>query len=433
MIQRDRYLSRLISRRENGKIKVVTGIRRCGKSVLLLNIFKDYLLSSGVRKEQLIILQLDKARDARYRNPLELENYLKDRLSDSSGMHYVLIDEIQEVVDIPNPWLPEGGETIGFTDVLLDLVDLDNADIYVTGSNSRMLSTDILTEFRDRGDEIHIAPLEYKVFQEAYPGDKHDAWRDFYTYGGLPRILGIEGHAEKSSYLSGLIRKTYLSDVIERNRLRADKDILDSLLSIIASSVGSLTNPAKLSRTFRSVCGKNIHEATLSKYLDCFEEAYIVGKAMRYDVKGKKYMDTPLKYYFSDVGLRNAALNFRQTEENHLMEDIIYNELRIRGFSVDVGMVEYNWTDDEGKKIRSQLEVDFVANNPAGKRYYIQSAFMIPDSEKRAQETGSLHRIDDTFEKIVIVKDNIVPWYDEKGIYTMGVEEFLLNYIDTMM
>ncbi|MCF2709247.1 ATP-binding protein [Bacteroides pyogenes] len=431
VINREFYLNKLIERRRNRRIKVITGIRRCGKSVLLFELFRNYLKNNGVEDSQVIALKLDTAMNARYRNPLELDKYVREQLKDPDKQYYVLLDEIQEVKAIQNPWLDDADSTIGFVDILLGLVDLKNVDVYVTGSNSKMLSSDIITEFKDRGDEIHINPFTFREFYNAYQGDKHDAWQEYITYGGLPRILSEKTPEDKSKYLQDLIKKTYLTDVIERNNIQNDISTLDDLLNIIASSVGSLTNPAKLERTFSSVKHKNVTDATISSYLSAFEDAFILRKANQFDVKGKKYINTPLKYYFTDIGLRNAQLNFRQQEETHIMENVIYNELYARGFNVDVGVVEYNYKDEEGKSKRTWLEVDFIANK-GNARCYIQSAFAIPDEKKRLQETHSLRRINDSYRKIVVIRDAIIPWFDENGIYYIGVEEFVLKYIDEL-
>lgn len=426
MIQRQFYLDKLISKKENGLIKVVTGIRRCGKSYLLFNIYKNYLLSIGVEEKYIIGLALDEAINAKYRNPLELDKYIREQIVDKDKVYYVFLDEIQKVLEIQNPYLDDPEAKIGFVDVLLGLMKIPNADLYVTGSNSRMLSSDILTEFKDRGDEIRVHPLTYKEFYDAYPGEKRHAWREYMTYGGMPLVLSKKTHEEKSKYLKDLFRKTYITDVVERNRILNDVATLEELLNIISSSIGSLTNPTKLSNTFATVSQTAISPATISKYLDYFVDAFIISKSERYDIKGRKYIGSPLKYYFSDVGLRNARLNFRQQEENHIMENIIYNELLIREFDVDVGVVEYNTKNSEGKSVRTQLEVDFVANK-GSKRYYIQSALFIPDEEKREQETKSLKRISDFFQKIVVVRDDIIPWRDESGILYIGIEQFLLD------
>jgi predicted AAA+ superfamily ATPase len=303
---------------------------------------------------------------------------------------------------------------------------IENVDLYVTGSNSKMLSSDIMTEFRDRGDEIRVNPLTFKEFYDAFGEDKRNAWRDYYTYGGMPVVMSRKTHEEKSKYLKDLFTRTYISDVIERHRILNDREVLEELLNIVSSSIGSLTNPTKLSNTFHSVKRTKISSATINTYLDYFVDAFIICKSYRYDIKGKKYIDTPLKYFFTDVGFRNARLNFRQQEENHIMENIIYNELFARGFDIDIGFLEHNYKNKEGKSKRSQLEVDFVANKNS-ERYYIQSAYSIAEEEKRKQETNSLNRIADSFKKIVVIKDDIIPWHDDKGILYVGIEQFLLD------
>lgn len=431
-IERKRNLQRLINSRKNGQIKIITGVRRCGKSYLLGVLYRDYLLQEGVMPEQIITLELDNDINARYRNPLELGSYLRDKVSDTAKDYYILLDEIQMVESVDNPYLPKNsGSRITFVDVLLGLKSLSNVDVYVTGSNSKMLSSDVATAFRDRGEEIHITPLTYDEFYAAYPKDKRYAWREFMTYGGMPYVTYKQTHEEKSQYLQDLFRLTYIKDVIERNRLRANVEVLDELLNVVASAVGSLSNPTRLSNTFQSVKGIKIKNETISTYLDCFIDAYILSKSYRYDIKGRSYIDTPLKYYFTDIGLRNARLNFRQQEENHIMENILYNELIARGLNVDVGVVEYNHTDDNGKKVRTQLEVDFVVNR-TDKRYYIQSALSVADEDKRKQEINSLNRIDDSYAKIVIVRDNILPWTDDKGIQYINIEDFLLEKINEL-
>ena len=431
-IERKRNLQRLINSRQNGQIKIITGVRRCGKSYLLGVLYRDYLLQDGVLPEQIISIELDNDINIRYRNPLELGNYIRDRVSDKKTDYYILLDEIQMVESIDNPFLPKGsGAKITFVDVLLGLKSLPNVDVYVTGSNSKMLSSDVATAFRDRGEQIHITPLTYEEFYAAYPNDKRYAWREFMTYGGMPFVLHKNTHEEKSKYLQDLFRLTYIKDVIERNRLRANVEVIDELLNVVASSVGSLSNPSRLSNTFQSVKGLKIKNETISSYLDCFIDAYILSKAYRYDIKGRSYIDTPLKYYFTDIGLRNARLNFRQQEENHIMENILYNELIARDFNIDVGVVEYNHLDENGKKVRSQLEVDFVVNK-TDKRYYIQSALTVANEEKRKQETNSLNRIDDSYTKIVIVRDNILSWIDDKGVQYINIEDFLLERINVL-
>lgn len=426
IIKRDRYLNKLIAKKGNGLIKVITGIRRCGKSFLLFELYHEYLNSIGVSDVNIIELALDDIANIRYRNPMELDQYVHGHILDKEEKYYVFLDEIQKVSEIQNPFVNDPDAKIGFVDVLLGLMKIKNVDIYVTGSNSRMLSSDILTEFRDRGDEIRINPLTYSEFHSAFEGEKSHAWREYYTYGGMPLILTRKTHEEKSKYLKDLFARTYLSDVLEHNRVANDQMILEDLLNIVSSSVGSLTNPTKLANTFQSVKQTSVSPNTIGKYLDYFIDAFIMYKSFRYDIKGKRYIETPLKYYFTDVGLRNARLNFRQQEENHIMENIIFNELMAREFDVDVGVVEYNSKNGDGKKIRSQLEVDFVANK-GSRRYYIQSAFSISDEEKRKQEINSLIRIADSFRKIVVVREDIVPWHDEHGILYVGIEQFLLE------
>lgn len=426
VIKRDRYLNKLIARKENGLIKVITGIRRCGKSFLLFNLYHEYLNSIGIEDKNIVELALDEVVNARYRNPMELDAYIRGQIADKTQQYYVFIDEIQKVSEIQNPYVEDESAKIGFVDVLLGLMKIKNVDLYVTGSNSRMLSSDILTEFKDRGDEIRVNPLTYGEFYSVYEGDKRHAWRDYYTYGGMPLVLSKKTHEEKSKYLKDLFEKTYITDVLEHNQILNDQSVLEDLLNNVSSSVGSLTNPTKLSHTFQSIKQMKINPNTISSYLGFFIDAFIMYKAHRYDIKGKKYMDTPLKYYFTDVGLRNARLNFRQQEENHIMENVIFNELMAREYDVDVGVVEYHCIDENEKKVRRQLEVDFVANK-GSKRYYIQSAFSIDNEEKRKQETASLLRVPDSFKKIVVVKDDIIPWHDEDGILYVGIEQFLLE------
>ncbi len=426
MIERKRYLDKLIRKKENGLIKVITGIRRCGKSFLLFNIYHSYLNSIGVKDEQIIELALDDDANIMYRNPLELGKYIRSMIVDTNKKHYVFLDEIQKVATIKNPYLEDSAEKIGFVDVLLGIMKIKNADIYVTGSNSKMLSSDILTEFRGRGDEIRVNPLSFAEFYNAYEGDKREAWREYFTYGGMPLVTAQKTHADKSKYLQDLFDKIYLDDIIARNNINKNKSVLEDALNVVSSSIGSLTSPHNLANTFSSKKNIKIDEETVMRYLDSFIDAFILYKAQRYDVKGRKYIGSPLKYYFSDIGLRNARLNFRQLEENHIMENIIYNELLVREFNVDVGVVEYNYRAEDGKSKRTQLEVDFVANR-ASQRYYIQSALSVGNEDKRLQETNSLNRIDDSFKKIVVVKDDIIPWHDEKGILYIGVERFLLD------
>ena len=426
MFPRKQYLDKLIKKKDNGRVKVITGLRRCGKSVLLFQLYRDYLLSEGVAQEQIIGLALDVLANAKYRNPIELDKYIREQIADSTKRYYVFIDEIQFVSQIQNPYVDDPKAKLGFIDVVLGLMQIPNADTYVTGSNSNMLSSDILTQFRDRGDEIRVHPLSFAEFYEGYEDDKRGAWQDYYTYGGMPVVTTLDNHEEKSRYLSDLFTGTYIKDVLERNKVTNDDEVLGILLDILASSVGSLTNPSKLSNTFKTEVQRSISSDTIERYLGYFIDAFIIRKAERYDVKGKKYIKTPAKYYYSDVGLRNARLGFRQLEETHLMENVIYNDLIRRGLDVDVGVVEYNTRNSDGKSERRQLEVDFVVNR-GSERYYIQSALSIADPAKREQETASLLRIPDSFKKIVIVKDYLKPQYDEHGIMYVGVEQFLLD------
>ena len=426
MIERKKYLEKLISKKENGLVKVITGIRRCGKSYLLFNIYKDYLKSIGVEDECIICLALDDDENIKYRNPLELGKHIRSLTADESKTYYVFLDEIQKVVTIQNPYIEGVEDKIGFVDVVLGLMKHDNIDVYVTGSNSKMLSSDILTEFRGRGDEIRVNPLSFAEFYNAFEGEKRNAWQEYYTYGGLPLVMTKKSHEEKAKYLQSLFDAIYISDIMDRNKLVYEKSVLDDILNIVSSSVGSLTNANKITNTFKSAKQINIGAPTVNRYLDYFIDAFLLYKAERYDVKGRKYIGSPLKYYFSDVGLRNARLNFRQQDDNHIMENIIYNELCGRDFSVDVGVVEYCYKDAEKKSKRTQLEIDFVANK-GSKKYYIQSALNVADEKKREQEIRSLKRVGDSFKKIVVVKDNIIPWHDDDGILYIGIEQFLLD------
>lgn len=404
-IRRDLYLNKIINRRENGLIKIITGIRRCGKSYLLDPLFKNYLLADGVKEDHIIKLELDRVENEKYRDSKALNEYIRSLIKDKD-MYYVILDEIQLVK--------------GFEFVLNGLLYEKNIDVYVTGSNSKFLSSDIITEFRGRGDQIKVNPLSFAEFLSAFNGDKYEAWNEYVTYGGMPLILSKKNDEEKSQYLKELFEQTYIKDIVERNNIQRI-DILDSLINMLASSVGSLTNPQKLFDTFKSNGEKELSLNTINSYIADIEDSFIVNKSTRYDIKGKKYIQTPQKYYFSDIGLRNARLNFRQQEENHLMENIIYNELLIRGYNVDVGVVEVR---EEGK--RKQLEVDFVCNL-GNKRYYIQSALNLDTKEKTIQESRSLNNIGDSFKKIIVVKDNIKLWRTDDGIVIMGIQEFLLN------
>ena len=405
-IKRDTYLNKMINRKGNGLIKILTGIRRCGKSYLLDPIFKNYLIESGVKEDHIIKLELDKEENKKYLDPDQLNKYIKSKIKDKD-MYYILLDEIQLVED--------------FEFVLNGFLYERNLDVYVTGSNSKFLSTDIITEFRGRGDVIKIFPLSFSEYVEAFQGDKYEAWNEYVLYGGLPLILSKKNDEEKSQYLKDLFEQTYIKDIIERNNIQRI-DIVDSIINMLASSVGSLTNPKKIYDTFISSGEKEISPNTVSSYIKNIEDSFIVNKSDRYDVKGKKYIQTPQKYYFSDIGLRNARLNFRQQEENHIMENIIYNELIIRGYNVDVGVVEVR--DENGN--RKQLEVDFVCNL-GNKRYYVQSALNLDTREKTIQEERPLMNINDNFKKIIVVKDNIKHWYTEEGILIIGIQEFLLD------
>ena len=405
-ISRNIYLDKLINRKENGMIKVVTGIRRSGKSYLLDPIFKNYLINNGVQDNHIIKLDLEERKNKKYLNPDFLDEYIRSLIADEK-MYYVILDEIQLVDD--------------FESVLNGFLHIKNLDVYVTGSNSKFLSSDVITEFRGRGDEVKVYPLSFSEFREAYSGNQNNAWNEYLTYGGMPYILTKKTEEEKNLYLNNLFETTYLKDIVERNNVQR-VDILNTLVNILASSVGSLTNPTKLTNTFISNSIKDVNAHTITSYLDYLLDAFLINKVERYDVKGKKYISTPSKYYFADIGLRNARLNFRQQEENHLMENIIYNELVIRGYNVDVGVVEIR----DKNKNRKQLEVDFVCNL-GSKRYYIQSALHIDDPEKTFQETRPLNSIGDSFKKIIVVKDDIKLWTNDDGIVIMGIQEFLLN------
>ncbi len=426
MYPRTEYLRQIISKKDNGRIKIITGLRRSGKSVLLFHLYREWLLGEGVHEDQIISLALDVFENARYRNPMELDKYIRERITDSGKRYYILIDEIQFVSEIQNPYVDDPKSKISFIDVVLGFMQMKNVDVYITGSNSKMLSSDILTQFRDRGDEIRVYPLSFAEFYALYEGDKRGAWQDYYTYGGMPLALSMETHEEKSKYLKDLFERTYIKDVLERHKIKNDTEVLDILLDVLASGIGSLTNPSKLAKTFKSERGISIGSETIEKYIGYFEESFLIKKAMRYDVKGRKYIGTPAKYYYTDLGLRNARLGFRQLEETHIMENVLYNDLIRRGMNVDVGVVEYNTKDTDGKKIRKQLEVDFVVNK-GNKRFYIQSALSIADPDKKAQETASLVRIPDSFDKIVVVRDYLKPWRDDAGIIYMGIEQFLLD------
>lgn len=422
-IKRDNYLQQLISHMHNGRVKIITGIRRVGKSYFLFDLFYAYLLQNSISRNHIIEIALDDSINARYRNPLELDRYVRSRIEDEE-QYYVLIDEIQNVKEIDNPYLE--GDRIGFVDVLLGLIKIDNLDVYVTGSNSKMLSKDVVTEFRDRGDEIHLEPLTYKEFSEVYDGDRMERFREYATYGGLPRTLLLKTHKEKADYLQNLFAETYIRDIIERNRIRNDGKVISDLLGVIASNIGGQTNPSKLEKTFKSEQHVNITHNTIDAYLKYFEDAFLIRVANRFDLKGKKYLSADKKYYFTDIGLRNARVNFRQSEQTHIMENIIYNELVSRGYSVDVGTLDIVERNKEGNPVRKTLEVDFVARD-GNKVYYIQSTFSLEAEGKREQESRSLKQIKDSFTKIIVTADNIAPYYDEDGIYNVNLEDFLLD------
>lgn len=409
MIKRDLYLKRLIDRMDNGSIKVITGIRRCGKSVLLFDIFAEHLKSVGIDDAHILKYALDDIKMRKFRNPEKLYDDITAKLVDQ-GRYYLLLDEIQFVDD--------------FSELMNSLIRLKNVDTYVTGSNSRFLSSDILTEFRGRGDEVRVYPLSFSEFYSAKGGDKYEAWDEYHLYGGMPALFERVSDEQKSEYLKSLMSKVYLSDIVERNHVQYP-DEMDSIVDFLCSAIGSLTNPKKISDTLKSIKGKSISDVTAKNYLGYLTDAFLFDSAKRYDVKGKKYFETPLKYYMADVGLRNARLNFRQMEENHIMENVIFNELKVRGYSVDVGVVESKETID-GKRKLKQLEIDFVANK-GSKKYYIQSAYEMPTEEKLKQEKRSLLKLRDSFKKIIVVKDNIRPQIDETGIVTMGLINFLLD------
>jgi predicted AAA+ superfamily ATPase len=409
-IQRNHYLKQLISGEGNHLIKIITGVRRCGKSYLLFHIFVNYLKEQGVDENHIIKVDMEDFRNETLRNPHALLAYIDGKMQDDDR-YYILLDEVQQVEH--------------FEAVLNSYLKIDNADVYVTGSNSRFLSTDIVTEFRGRGDEIHLYPLSFSEYYEGVRGDVMEAWRNYYTYGGLPHILLLDSDQKKIQYLKNLYFTVYKKDLLERNRISKSAE-LDELVEILASSIGAPCNPAKLSNTFLSLSKSKISPSTIATYLSYLEESFLIEKALRYDIKGKKYINSLSKYYFVDMGLRNALLNFRQQEESHIMENVIYNELRMRGFSVDVGVVEVKKRDESSTWTRSLLEVDFVANM-GSKRYYIQSALSMPSTEKVQQESASLRNVKDGFKKIIVVRDYIKPWYNEDGILMVGLFDFLLK------
>lgn len=412
IIKRDKYLDELIGWKHTDLIKIVTGLRRCGKSFLLFNLFHQHLLSSGTDESHIIEIALDDISNEALREPFRMLEYVKSKIKDDN-QYYLIIDEVQ---------------LLGrFVDVLNSFMHIDNVDIYVTGSNSRFLSKDVATEFRGRGIEIHIYPLSFAELYQARGGDKYALWKSYYTYGGLPYLASLNDNARKAEYLSSLNQTLYLKDIVERNKI-ANEDEFSELMNVMASSIGSPCNPNKIANTFKSVKKVSLASQTIAKYLSLMEDAFIVEKSVRYDIKGRKYISTLSKYYFQDVGLRNALLNFRQVEETHLMENVIYNELRRCGYSVDVGMIEVRSATQ-----RKQLEVDFVANK-GDKRYYIQSAFALADEQKREQELASLKKINDSFKKIIITRDDIAPYHDDNGVLIIGLMDFLLrDYKDQLI
>ena len=409
-IKRNRYLNTLISKKHNGLIKVITGMRRCGKSYLLFTLFKDHLLSDGIDEDHIIEIAFDAFENKKYRDPDVLYPYLKEQIKDDA-MYYVLLDEVQLL-----------GE---FESILNSLIRIKNVDVYVTGSNARFLSKDVITEFRGRGDEVHMYPLSFAEFMSVYPGTKQDGWNEYMLYGGIPLVLAFTTPDQKIAFLKSLFEETYISDIVGRHNIR-NKAELEELLNILSSAIGSLTNPQKLSATFQTVKKKKVSNSTIKRYIDYLCDSFLIDSAIRYDVKGKKYIDTPVKYYFTDMGLRNARLNFRQIEETHSMENIIFNELKMRGFNVDVGVIMQYETNEKGTNIRKQLEIDFVCNQ-GSKRYYIQSAYAIPDQAKMEQEQRSLMLTGDFFKRMIITKDTPAPYYNESGVLIMNVYDFLLN------
>lgn len=409
-IQRDRYLEQLILRKNNGMIKIITGIRRCGKSFLLFTLFKRYLLENGIDADHIIEIALDGIESEELRDPKVCYQYIKDSIKDEK-QYYLLLDEVQ--------FMPR------FEEVLNSLLRMNHIDVYVTGSNSKFLSSDIITEFRGRGDEIRIYPLSFAEFYSVYDGDYDDAWNEYMIYGGLPQVAGLQTERQKAEYLKNIFSNVYLKDVVERNKIR-NADELDTLVDVLASNIGAPTNPTKISRTFTSERQTSYTNKTISNHIDYLVEAFLISKASRYDIKGRKYIGANLKYYFTDLGLRNARLNFRQQEPTHIMENIVYNELCIRGYNVDVGMVDVYAKDQEGKRIRKQLEVDFVVNQ-GSQRYYIQVAYDMTSEEKQTQELNSLRNISDSFKKIIIVNGTMKPWRNEEGFVIMGMKYFLLH------
>ena len=409
-IKRDTYLQKIIKKEGNGLVKIITGIRRCGKSYLLFKIFHDYLINKGIKDDHIIEVEFDNIKFKELRKPEKMYSYVEERIIDDN-LYYVILDEVQ--------FLDE------FVDVLNGFLHLRNVDVYVTGSNSRFLSRDVVTEFRGRGDEIHMLPLSFSEYVSAHNGNIDDAWENYYLYGGLPLIMTLDDLGEKEAYLQSLFKEVYLTDILERHNMR-NKEEFGELMDILSSSIGSLTNPLKLSKTFKSVKNKTISDMTISRYIEYLEDAFLINRVSRYDIKGRKYIGSPAKYYFEDIGLRNARLNFRQVEENHIMENIIYNELRFRGYLVDIGVVESIERDEKGNKKRKQYEVDFIAIR-GQQKVYIQSAFVMNNPEKTRQEQQSLRQIPDSFKKIIVIREHMNPRFDNNGFIIVGIHQFLLN------
>ena len=410
IIRRDIYLDKLISKRHNGLIKVITGVRRCGKSYLLFELFREFLRREHVPDDHVIEIAFDAYENKKYQDPEVFFPYVSEKMNDQ-GWYYVLLDEVQLLGD--------------FEAILNSLIRRKNVDVYVTGSNAKFLSKDVITEFRGRGDEVHMYPLTFAEFMSVYEGERASGWRDYVLYGGLPLVLSFPAPDQKADFLKSLFEETYISDIIGRNNIR-NRAELEELLNVLSSGIGSLTNPSKIAATFKSVKNKTISKTTIQRYIDYLEDAFLIDSAIRYDIKGRKYIGTPSKFYFSDLGLRNARLNFRQVEETHAMENIIFNELKVRGYNVDIGVVVLNETENSGKKVRKQLEIDFVCNK-GSKRYYIQSAFAVSDKKKMEQEQRSLIHTGDGFKRIIVTKDALAPLYNEEGVLIMNVYDFLLN------
>ena len=423
-IQRDSYLKQLISYRFDGLVKVITGIRRCGKSYLLKKLYKDYLLNHQVKEEQIISIELDLAKEVQFRDPLHLSSYIREKLSGTTEEHYLFIDEIQMSDEVPNPYNPEGMK-ISFYDALNDLRSIPNLDVYVTGSNSKMLSSDILTEFRGRSDEIRVHPLSFSEYYSAVGGDKNEAFDDYAFYGGMPLVLSRPNELAKMQYLKSLFSEVYIKDIVERKKIER-QDILEQILDLLCSSIGSLTNPAKLANTLQSKQGISVSPNTIRAYIGHLEDAFLFSESKRYDVKGKAYFDSPNKYYCEDIGLRNARIGFRQQEMTHIMENILYNELMVRQFSVDVGVVYAREKNEKGNSVRTAREIDFVINS-GGKRSYIQSAYAMPTEEKTEIELRPFSLTGDSFPKVLVRRDIGKRWYDDYGVLHINLIDFLLD------